>query len=106
MTTQSRFESVGWIFFAVAWILSLFPVGYMIFQATLDSTPIATRCGATFFRAGFVAAILSWLANSILGMIADRRVDQNPKPAPLEEQPVSSEETPIPVKKKKKKKKK
>lgn len=104
MREESRYDSVGWIFFSVATLLSLGPAIYVIFQITIDSTPISMRIGSGLFLAGFAAAILSWIANSILGYIADRREGDAPETdaenGPVESKPAEEK----PAKKKKKKK--
>ena len=73
MEDERRFDSVGWVFFGVVWLLSLAPVIYVVFENTLDSTTVGTRVATSMFLAGFVAAFISWIANSILGALANRR---------------------------------
>ena len=105
MTSESRFDSVGWIFFGVTWILSIGPVMYSMFQITDDSTPLRFQVGSAILMAGIVAAVISWIVNSILGFIADRRTGSTDA-VTVEEEPVAPEvKQKKPTKKKSKKKK-
>ena len=74
MTPESRFDSVGWIFLGVAWLLLLAPAYYAVSMLLLDTTPVPFVVGTTVFLSAFGAAFFTWIVNSILGYVADRRV--------------------------------
>ena len=82
MTTESRFDSVGWIFFGVVWLLSLAPTYYLMSLLTVDTTPVRFLVGTTAFVAGFGTAILTWIVNSLLGYIAEQRAARTGTNAP------------------------
>ena len=72
MSEEPRFASVGWKFLGVAWLICLVPTYYFVFSVTMDNTPAALRLGSIAFMAGFVAAIITWIVNTLLGYIAGR----------------------------------
>lgn len=82
MTSRIRIDSVGWKFFTVVWLLILGPTAYWIWENTLHTTPAMLRGGSALFLAGMVAAVISWLANCILGFI----VGEESPDAPDEEE--------------------
>lgn len=70
MSEEPRYASVGWLFLGITWLICLVPTYYFVYSVTMDNTPVALRLGSIAFMAGFVAAILTWIANTALGYIA------------------------------------
>ncbi len=87
MKTESRFDSVGWIFFGVVLVLSLYPTYLLLSSAFVESTPPRMVVGATAFLAGFGTAIFTWIVNSILGYISDRRSTSESESSPKGHKP-------------------
>jgi len=73
MDGESRFDSVGWGFFGIVFLLCIGPCLYYIYENTYESTTTEFRVATALFLAGIAAAIISWITNSILGLIAARR---------------------------------
>ena len=76
MSEELRFSSVGWVFFGSTLLIASPPLIYLMFETTNDETPVATTVGMALFLAGIVAAIFTWIVNSILGIIANKRLNR------------------------------
>ena len=66
MSTESRWESVGWGFFGIMLVLFLGPCIYLVLSMTYDTLHIGTRVGTGVFLAFFAAGMVSWMVNSLL----------------------------------------
>lgn len=74
MSATGRIDSVGWIFFGVVLALITPACIYMVYSITHDSVTPGTRIGSGVTLAFFVAAVVSFLVNSLLQLRA-RRLD-------------------------------
>lgn len=67
-----RFESAGWGFFLVSWIVFAVPCIYIMYQNAYNDTSPMVYLGFGIFLAGGLAGVLTWIVNSILQARAER----------------------------------
>lgn len=72
-------ESVGWIFWAVVFVLLAYPGYYAIRELTYDTASPAARWGAGLFTAAVGSGLISWAVNSALQFRRSRRANQRRK---------------------------
>ena len=76
MSDEPRFSSVGWVFYGSTLLILTPPLVYLMFETTYEETSVGTIVGMALFLAGMVAAIFTWIVNSILGVIANKRMNR------------------------------
>jgi len=81
MSSDNRWDSVGWGFFGAMLVLWSFPSIYFVFSITSDSLTKGTRAGTGIVLAFFAASFTSWLVNSMLNYRAERRESREAPPA-------------------------
>ena len=72
MTSNKRWDSVGWGFFGAMLLLWTAPSIYLIYNMTSSSLTHGTRAGTGVALAFMAAGFTSWLANSMLDYRARR----------------------------------
>lgn len=66
--TRPRLEAVGWLFWSIAFAVLLGPSIYGAWQVVMDDQEWPIPVGMGVLLAGFLAAIVAWIVNSILYM--------------------------------------
>lgn len=75
MAKQARtpIDSVGWVFWFIAFIVFLGPSIYLSWQVVRDDQAAPIPVGMGAILAGFLAALLSWVVNTVLQTRSKRR---------------------------------
>ena len=64
--TRTKIESVGWLFWSIAFALLVGPNIYGAWQIVTEEQKWPVPFGMGILSAGFLAAILAWVVNSFL----------------------------------------
>jgi uncharacterized membrane protein len=78
---RTSIDSVGWLFWFVVFLVLLGPSIYLSFQWVTEDEAAPIPVGMGVLLAGFVAAIVAWIVNSILQARARRQQSEARKKA-------------------------
>jgi len=78
---QGRIDSVGWVFWFIAFLVLLAPAIYFCIQIVDEDKELPIPVAMGVLLALFLAAIVSWIVNTILQTIAKRKYTNTRKKA-------------------------
>ena len=76
---RTSIDSVGWLFWFVAFLVLLGPSIYLSWQVVSENEARVIPVGLGTILAGFLAAMVAWIVNSILHIRVKRRHTESRK---------------------------
>lgn len=70
---EKHWDSVGWLFFSIWFVLLVGPCIYGLFQIVMEDTTALVPLGVGAVLAAVAAGLIAWIVNSILQFRAKRR---------------------------------